>query len=229
MPGSVVLPVLLWIALWVLVGAGFVLLVRRGRDYIAAPGTTSLYFGVASVVAGAAFGEWLGPALHGVRAIHLGWFGALLCLQFAAHLVAHRKGNPRDELVRRAPHVYWLRMDWRYLVSKTFEIAFQQTMLVSLVLLLAAHGLSAAQITAIAVPVFGIVHLPIARLVGRFFGFYYLASALVAAAIMPAVVLWKSDGWVYSFTLHFLYYLGSQLAFWQWGRSEPGPERPRST
>ena len=228
--GELALPVALWVATWIAVGAGFVLLVRRGRDYICGWRTTSVYFAGATLLALWLFADPLHPALEALRPFHLLWFLAGTSLQLGGHAFAHRHGRAPERRIREAPHVYWLRMDLRYTVSKTFEILFQQTMLVALVGFLAGAGLSATTIVLVAVPTFGLVHGPIARLVGRFFGAYYFVSSILAAILMPTVILWRPDGFVLSYLLHVLYYLGSQMIFWDWSRESetaPGAEESR--
>lgn len=214
-----ILPIGLWVLTWTVVGAGFVLLVRSGRNYIEGWRETAAYF--VAAVAGALwlFSGALQPAVDALRPSHALWLLAGALLQLGTHVVAHRHGSVPERRVREAPHVYWLRMDLRYTISKTFEILFQQTMLVALVRLLADAGLSTRAIVLVAVPVFGLVHIPIARLVGRFFGIYYIVSSLVAAVAMPAVILWRPDGFVLSYLLHVLYYVASQILFWEWGRA----------
>lgn len=209
-----------WVGLWIAVGAGFVLMTRRGYDYIRGWKPTSAYFLALSIVAGMAFGDTLRHALESFRVHHLGFLLGLIVLQFAVHHVAHRFGRPPVRRIERAPHVYWLRMDARYLVSKTFEILFQQTMLWILVLMLREAGFGVRELTLVAVPVFGIVHVPIAMLVGRFFGIYYFVSSLFAGLIFPYVILTWPDGFLWSLICHWGYYLVSQLLFWDWESTE---------
>lgn len=206
----------LWVAIWTAVGAGFVLLVRRGHDYVRGWKVATPYFALASVLVFLVFRETLAPRLTLLGGRHLLGLAAVFLAGLAAHRIAHRRGRPPERRIRQSPHVYWLRMDPRYAVSKSVELLFQQTMLVALVFTLAGGGLSRVAIVSFAMFVFGIVHLPIARLVGRYFGIYYFVSSLLAAVVFPLVILARPDGFVLSYLLHVLYYAGSQLFFWDW-------------
>ncbi|MEZ4650849.1 MAG: alpha/beta hydrolase-fold protein [Candidatus Eisenbacteria bacterium] len=216
--GDLAAVVLTWVAVWVGIGGGFVLLVRKGLDYVHGWHTTSVYFSLGVAVAALLFRGPLQPVLAALRPADVVWILVGLGIQLGVVWFARRNGRPPEKRITDAPHVYWLRGDPRYAFSKTFEILFQQTMLVALVHALAAAGFGRAMIVLLAVPVFGLVHVPITRLVGRYFGTYYFAFSLVAAVLMPLLILSGPHGFVLSYLLHVGFYAGSQLLFWDWSR-----------
>ena len=212
--------VLSWVAVWVGLGGGFVLLVRRSWDYIQGWHVTSAYFLVGAALAVALFRAPLHSVVTAFEPFDVSWILVGLGIQLLVVWFARRNGRPPAKRIDDAPHVYWLRGDPRYAVSKTFEILFQQTMLVALVHILAQAGFSRSTIVLLAVPVFGLVHVPIARLVGRYFGAYYFVFSLIAAVLMPLLILSGPKGFVLSYLLHVGFYAGSQMLFWDWSRRD---------
>ncbi|MCA9726495.1 MAG: hypothetical protein KC729_02365 [Candidatus Eisenbacteria bacterium] len=211
---SLPLETLGWAASWVLGGAIFVLLVRRGVTYVDYYGVTAIYFALATVAVAVPFRHVLLPLAHQLRPIH----AVLLAIVVGLHVWVYRwlpRRIPRPEaLIRAYPHVYWLRLDPRYNVSKPFEILFQQVLFIALVLILAGTGWNRLVWNGALIVMFGALHVPIIPMVGRYFGLYYLWSSMVAALVFPAVILAAPDGFVYAYLLHWLYYLASSIYFW---------------
>ena len=203
-----------WMAAWVGVGTIFVLLVRRGVNYLDRYPLTALYFLLATVVVAAPFRGLLVPLLHELRPIHAVLFAIVLGLHVLVYRWLPRRMARPEALIRAHPHIYWLRMDQRYNVSKPVEILFQQILFVSLVLLLERSSMPRIGWNLLLIALFASLHIPIIALVGRYFGLYYLGSSLVAAVLFPAVILSRPDGFVYSYLLHWLYYLASAVFFW---------------
>jgi len=203
-----------WMAAWVAVGTVFVLLVRRRVNYLDRYPITAAYFLLATVVVAAPFRELLVPLLHEIHPMHLVLFGIVLRAHVLVYRLLPRRVARPESLIRAYPHIYWLRMDQRYNVTKPVEILFQQTLFVSLVLLLDRSGMPRVGWNLLLVAIFASLHIPIIALVGRYFGLYYLGSSIVAAILFPAIILWRPDGFVYSYLLHWLYYLASAIFFW---------------
>lgn len=202
-----------WALLWVATGTVYVLMVRRGIDYVRQPGWVALYFAAASFLVALPFREVLAPRLASLRVGHGILLAVTICLQIVGYRFGARRWTAPASLIRAYPHIYWLPMDPRYHVSKPFEILFQQTLVVSLVSLLATHGWSLAGIIPVMVGVFALLHVPIIPLVGRFFGLYYLGASIIAAVAFPWLILARSDGFVFVYCAHWLFYLLSALSF----------------
>lgn len=206
-------------ASWVVVGAVFVLLVRHRVNYIDRYPITAAYFALATVVVAIPFRSVLAPLLHEVRPIHGLFFAVVAGLHILVYRwLPGRMARP-ETLIRAYPHIYWLRLDQRYNVSKPFELLFQQTLFVTLVLLLDRSGWPRIGWNMLLLGLFASLHIPIIPLVGRYFGLYYLGSSIVGAILFPAVILSRPDGFVYSYLLHWLYYLASSIFFWTFAPS----------
>jgi hypothetical protein len=204
---------LLWVALWGLVGAGFVLLVRAGFDYIRGFWVTALYFAVGTFVAGRLFWSILEPRVRCLHLEHAVWGAGVIAIYLLVHLWLRRTRVVEESITSRYPHIYWLRLDDRYVFSKVFEILFQQTMVVTLTLFLSREGFRGVPLALFFMVLFAAVHLPIVKLVGPYFGRYYLLSSLGAAALFPFVILRTEDGHAVSYLIHVGYYIVSTILF----------------
>ncbi len=204
----------LWLVLWLAGGASFVILVRRGIDYVTRPVRVAATFVVLTLIAVQPFWPLVRTRVTSTAPVTglavLGVAGVAV----AVHAFLRARLRRPSAFIAAHPHIYWLRLDDRYLVSKPFEILFQQTLLVSLVCLLDARGASTVAIVLGCMTLFGASHVLLFRLVGRLFGWYYLISSLVAAIVFPVLILHLRDGIVWSLSAHWLFYVASAAAFW---------------
>jgi hypothetical protein len=206
--------ILLWGALWLAGGTLFVLLVRRGMTYVDRPLTIAVFFFVLSVLVALPFRDLLLPRLAELEPVHGVLVLGLVGFQVGTYAVTRRRLPRPERLIDANRHIYFLRMDDRYLVSKSFEILFQQTLLASLVLVLVDAGLSTSRIVIACVTLFAVAHVPLLKLVGRVFGVFYIVSAAVAAAVFPLLIAGVEAGIAYSYVLHSLFYTLAGVAFW---------------
>ncbi len=105
-------------------------------------------------------------------------------------------------------------MDYKYLFSKSFDILFQQTMVVILTLLLLKNKFSILEIIFLFAFIFGSIHLGQYVYSGKFFGTYYLIFSMVSAIIFPILILKVNYGFVYTYSIHWLFYTLSGVFFW---------------
>jgi len=105
-------------------------------------------------------------------------------------------------------------MDYRYLVSKSFEVLFQQLVIVALTLLLAATGLSMMGIVLTFLLLFGVLHLPMLLIVGTRLGLAYALAAATFAVVFPVLILRVHDGFVYSYAAHWFAYMLAGAGVW---------------
>lgn len=209
---------LIWLACW---GVSFSL-IKQGITYVDHPLVTSLTFLSFSVPLVALHWRRLEPLTRqGTAAalVALLLAGVLTILVYAS--VPKRFRRP-DELIARHPEEFYLRMDYRYLVSKTFEVLFQQLVIVILSLLLAATGLSLTGIVLGFLCIFGLLHLPMLRIVGKPVGLSYGIASVTLAAVFPILILRVHAGFLYSYTAHWFFYTIAALVAWMYGGRGPG-------
>lgn len=204
---------LIWLACW---GVSFGLL-RHGITYVDHPFITSLTFLSFSVPVVVLHWRRLEPLASRVAAaplIVLLLAGLLTILVYAA--VPKRFRRPVG-LIARHPEEFYLRMDYRYLVPKTFEVLFQQLVIVALTLLLAATRLSLTGVVLAFLCIFGALHLPMLRIVGKTVGLSYGIASVTLAAVFPILILRVDSGFIYSYTAHWFFYTIAALVAWVFG------------
>ena len=133
-----------------------------------------------------------------------------------------------DVLIARHPEEFYLRMDYRYLVPKSFEVLFQQIVIVVLTLLLAETGLSVTEVVFAFLGIFGMLHLPMLLVLGRGPGLSYGLASVTLAAAFPVLILRVQSGFLYSYVAHWFFYTVIALFAWvAWNRGAVVAEPPR--
>jgi hypothetical protein len=210
----------IWLTGW---GVAF-WLIRKEINYVDNSIVTSLLFLALSAILIAAFWPRLAPLADNPTVLP---FAVLLLTAVTAiglYAVCRRYGRRPDGLIARHPEEFYLRLDPRYLVSKSFEVLFQQLVIVELTLLLASTGMSLRSIVLAFLALFGVLHLPMLRIVGRGLGLIYTLAAATLALVFPVLILRVHSGFVYSYAAHwFAYILAGAVAWAHAGRVPQAP------
>ncbi|HMU61455.1 MAG TPA: hypothetical protein PKA66_06715 [Gemmatimonadales bacterium] len=201
---------LLWLAGW---GGSFGL-IRKGATYLTHPLVTSGVFLLFSLLAAMLFRPWLEPLVSTVAAPSVLVLVAAVVLTIAVYALAPRWLRRPDDLIARHPEEFYLPMQYRYLVPKSFEILFQQLIIVVLTLRLAATGLPLPAVVLVFLGCFALLHLPMLLLVRRRVGIAYNLASLTLAAVFPLLILRVPSGVVYSYAAHWFFYTMAALTAW---------------
>jgi len=202
--------VCIWLAGW---GLAF-WLIRRGKSYLDNYLLMSLVFGSFSALLVALFRRRFEPLLSGIAVLPFVVLLLAVILTIGVYALCPRYLGRPDTLIARHPEEFYLHMDYRYLVSKSFEVLFQQLIILALTLLLAATGLSMTGVVLTFLGLFGVLHLPVLRVVGKGLGLSYTIAAATLAAAFPVLILRVHDGFVYSYALHWFGYTLAALLGW---------------
>lgn len=215
---------LIWLACW---GASFGL-IRRGITYINHPAITSALFLSFSVPVVVIHWRRLGPLAGQFTAAPCLAFALAVILTLAVYGLIPRVLRRPAALIARHPEEFYLRMDYRYLAPKSFEVLFQQLVIVVLTLLLAERGLPLAEIVFAFLGIFGVLHLPMLLVIGRGPGLAYSIASLTLAAAFPLLILGVHSGFLYSYVAHWFFYTVVAVIAWLlWDRSAEAAESPR--
>ena len=216
---------LVWLACW---GVSFGL-IRRGITYIDHPAITSALF--LSFSAPVIILHWprLEPLVRQVTAAALVALALAIALTLVAYTWIPRILRPPASLIARHPEEFYLRMDFRYLVPKSFEVLFQQLVIVVLTTLLAETHRPLAGIVLAFLLIFGLLHLPVLLVIGRGPGLSYGIASVTLAAAFPLLILRVQSGPLYSYVAHWFFYtVVAVLAWVAWNRGADAaqPQRP---
>ena len=136
----------------------------------------------------------------------------------ALYRVARVSFTRPEQLIERNPYELFLTLDYRYLFSKSFELLFQQIMIV--VLILTIHRMTATMIHVIVIygVIFSLAHLPIYPFIGtneKAFRVFYIVASIASAVLFPLLILKIDCGFVYSYAIHLSFYTLAALILWR--------------
>jgi hypothetical protein len=204
-----------WILFWLVVFGLFFVLMKNGITYTKRYGITIGFFVLSTLLAILIFGV---PNTGRIDPLSLVVPVMVYLLAIVLYDVSRKKLQKPRFLLSQYPTQEFLKMDYRYLFSKTFDLLFQQTMIVIGVFLLRDAGFPTSLIMFWFFALFGLIHIPLIKTAGRLFGIYYLVAALVGAIAFPLLILHVPSGIVYSYSVHLLFYTVSSVMFWKHGK-----------
>lgn len=105
------------------------------------------------------------------------------------------------------------RWNRKYIVSKSFDILFQQISLISIILYMQNLGFENLLIIGILFFVFGVGHVFKIFVNGKFYGEYFTAFGILASLVFPIVILFEPYGFYITYTLHWTFYTISKYYF----------------
>ncbi len=210
-----IVDLLLWIFLWSALWFGFSLLNKIGVDYIRRFYFTIVYFlSVSILILFFFWGEFSRFVRIKFNLIPFILIPVLFVFNALAYKFIRLKFKRPKKLINDYRGVFFLKLDDKYLVSKSFEIFFQQVLIVLLVALLQDHGFSLFRIMIVFALLFGIAHAYLIHSKGRLFGSFFIVSSVLSAVIFPFLIIRVPWGFVYSYFVHWLFYIFAAFLFW---------------
>jgi len=212
---ELIIKIIAWIILWVLVRFIFDLLNKRKINYIENHWIASIFFFLVSVLIVSLFYEDLSFLIK--PELNIAPFLSLLLL-FISNSVAYRY------IVRSFPYYkkafelddfyYFNKFDRKYLFSKSFELMYQQVMVVLLTIWLFDYGLSLTIIIFTFAIIFGLVgHLPLLFVNQKSIGVFFLMASILSSFVFPFLILKVEWGFVYSYICHWIFYIIAGFVF----------------
>ncbi len=206
-----------WIFIWFLVlGIFYIFFVKRGIDYINNFLVTSIYFLAASLGVIYVFKNYFFDFVRQINVVSLVVLGGFFVVNIIIHWLANRsKQMPRvvEKLTSDNHSLTFLKMDYRQIFSRSVEIFFQQVMVLLLVSWLVRQGLGDGRLIASFALIFAFVHVPILIFFGFAFGEYFIGASILAGLIFPALIYYFNAGVVYSYIVHWAFYLFTGVFF----------------
>ncbi|OIO40744.1 hypothetical protein COU56_05105 [Candidatus Pacearchaeota archaeon CG10_big_fil_rev_8_21_14_0_10_31_9] len=142
----------------------------------------------------------------------------LITILFAFNFLSYGLANkylrkPTDTLLKHAD-IHFLHLDKRYLISKSFDILYQQILIIVLVFLLKNQGLNLIWISILFALIFGFGHIPAIRLNKSFFGTLIFLASIISSFLFPYLILTFKYGFIYTYMAHWLFYTNTGILFW---------------
>lgn len=139
-------------------------------------------------------------------------FVLFFILEIAIIYFSRKKLQRPVGFISRFPNQFFLRMDYRYLISKWSEIFFQQILIIALVYII--YFSSTLNIYLVFLIIFGLSHIPVIYFTNWRWGIYFTVMASISAFIFPVLILKFDYGFIYSFIIHSAFYSLSGLFLW---------------
>lgn len=203
--------VLMWFGTWAFF---YFYLIGRGINYVKDAEVTTLYFLFVSVTMLGLFGDRLAPFLDDYAGLPFGILAVAFLLNLGIYYYVPTFFRRPSVLIKKYPNEFFLALDSRYLISKTFDIIYQQIFIILLVAALARIGLSVKEITLAFALLFSVIHFPLIWIEGRLWGIYFMTAALLSALFFPPLILQVPYGFIYTFIIHWGFYTLSGMLFW---------------
>lgn len=189
----------------------FAFWIERFRiNYFSSPFTVSSYFLACSLGAYFLFRDYF----REIKNIDKNAFFILIGLIFYSIVILaffSRQKKPKELFFRFGKNQY-LRLDYRYYISKFFEVIFQQVMIIILVSILQNESFLIRSLSYIFL--FGLIHLFLIRRDGLLFSLIFTIFGIISAFIFPYLILNVKNGIAISFALHYGFYLVLVPLFW---------------
>mgnify|MGYP000350859647 CR=1 FL=1 len=138
----------------------------------------------------------------------------LRLLIFMIYLFSNKFLKKPINFIKKYSDITFLTLDYRFLVSKSFDILFQQILIISLVMMLNQEGLSTLAISLIFAVMFGFGHVPILKIHKGLFGYFYLVASLISSFLFPYLIINYTYGFIYTYIAHWMFYTNSGIFFW---------------
>lgn len=123
--------------------------------------------------------------------------------------------TPPIELVQRFPEASLFNAGATYIIPKALELILQQGIVVALILLLASYFRSFKDVVMMYAFLFTVAHIALVVFwPENAIYLIYTLAAFCSALFFPYLVLEVKNGFVYSYIIHWLFYMGLTLWFW---------------
>ena len=206
--------ILVWVLLWITTYGLLYFITKTGITYNKRYGRLILFFLFFTFLTSLYFGDILLGVDGKLTLTPILILILVYILTIFVYSISHKYLQPPTRLIEKYPHQYFIKMDYRYIISKSFDILFQQVMIVIMVMWLSQQNHSLSEIILYFVLLFGLVHVFALFPAGKIFGTYYLIASLIGAVIFPMLILKVNYGFVYSFVIHVSFYSISSVFFW---------------
>jgi hypothetical protein len=205
---------IIWVLCWFVGWGALYHIPENKRNYTRNFLTISIYFLVVSFIVIYLFKDIIYSLANKISFVPIFILGFFFVINFLTYFFSNKFLKKPVQLLEKYSEISYLDLDYRYLISKSFEIFFQQILIVALVFLLHEQGFDIYWITFIFALLFGFGHLPMIRLQKGFFGLLVFVAAMAASFFFPFLILNFEWGFIYTYILHWLFYTNSGVLFW---------------
>lgn len=212
---QIVYTIVFWLGLWAVGWSGFYQLKSWGVDYIKRFQLMIWYFVVVmSLIVWYFWSDFLPYLSVEFQLLPFAFLAAMFLVNYLLYDFIKLFYQEPTQYFSTHPNSNFLKLNKSYLLTKAFELAFQQLLILLLIIWLKNDGLDLWQIVAVFSVIFGLGHLYLLKMNGRFFGTIFTISSMFSAIFFPTLILLVDWGFVYSYICHSFFYMIIVFAFW---------------
>ena len=126
---AIVLDIVVWILLWIIPFGLLSFITKKGITYNKNYGWLVIFFLFFTLLAGVYFRDLLKMVDGTFTSIPFVVLVLVYLVTSLAYAFSHKYIQSPSRLIERYPQQFFIQMDYRYLVSKSFDILFQQMMI----------------------------------------------------------------------------------------------------
>lgn len=188
---------------------------RFGVNYTRHFLLTTCYFLAVGACLLIGFWNYFVPVLSDFSPVPLVVLALFMAVQAFWYIYLPRHLREPTEYFERYPDRYFLKIEWRRLISKSADIFAQQIFIVLLVVLLRDEGLSLYQLWGAFGLLFMLLHVPlIASERGAWPSWLFAGIVIVFSFVFPTMILLVPYGFACNILLHWLFYTVTATVFW---------------
>ncbi|MCX7921897.1 MAG: hypothetical protein N3B21_07800 [Clostridia bacterium] len=186
---------------------------KKGIDYVNLYGVTAVYFLVFTIVGFCMFYRYIITLVANFSIFSLWPLAVFFILNILVYYLANRFiQKPMDVIMKYKED--FLKIDYRYMFSKSFEILFQQLIVAIVAAVLRNMGFDTYKIVLAFAILFALPHVFLIFITDLKFAMFYTFSAMLSAVAFPLLILKINNGFIFSYIVHFVFYTCSALVVW---------------
>lgn len=212
--------ILIWLLSWLFTYTLIYFGKSKKINYIINYGLMSFIFLIASIINFITFKILIFDYFKNFMILPFIILALFFILNTLVYYLSSKYMNKPIKLIKKYPNEFFLLMNYKYLTSKSFDILFQQTMILILILLLIKNNFYILEIIFLFAILFGGIHIFQYIRSGKFFGTYYLIFSILSSFIFPLIIIKLNYGVIYTYIIHWLFYTLSALYFWYYNNKK---------
>lgn len=197
-----------WSLLWFTAWAVWLFLIKKGINHVVTFRISSLYFFNFFLVTIFYYNYYLKSFIFNLPFKTFPFyflslfFVILICLYYYSKRVFSRE----ILMSHKEKYMFFATMDYRYLISKSFDILFQQVALLCLILSLKEIIDSPLQIVLLVGGIFGLIHVPLLKTKHNKIAPYFIIASFFAGVVFSFLILSLPYGFIYTYIIHWSFY-----------------------
>ena len=196
-----------WLILWILSWVGFLYIRDFGIGYVNGFWISALYFFIASAIIIFFFKKDFHPLVKNFEYLPIFILLCSIILSFLIYDTTNIYFQKPIDVIGNYDFTEFIGLESSYLVPKLMNILFQQTLMVLLVSFFIKLKIPTKEMIVSIVLVFSIAHAWLFVTEGFFPGVFYFTASIAAAITFPLLIRKVNYGFVYSYTIHYLFYV----------------------